>query len=100
MEYLRAHMDQEDLSGGMVAKAVGLSPSWLSAKFKEEVGMGITEYLNNIRIQKARELLQDSDAMIYEISEQCGFASSQYFSTMFKQLTGKTPNEFRRSRKK
>ena len=93
-------MDQEDLSGGMVAKAVGLSPSWLSAKFKEEVGMGITEYLNNIRIQKARELLQDSDAMIYEISEQCGFASSQYFSTMFKQLTGKTPNEFRRSRKK
>ena len=100
VEYLRAHMDQEDLSGGMVAKAVGLSPSWLSAKFKEEVGMGITEYLNNIRIQKARELLQDSDAMIYEISEQCGFASSQYFSTMFKQLTGKTPNEFRRSRKK
>lgn len=90
---------EEELGTSMVARYVNLSPSWLSTKFKEEVGIGISEYLNSVRIQRARELLQSGDCMIYEVSEQVGFASSQYFSKIFKQITGMTPNEYRRKSK-
>lgn len=96
---IRDNLGVEDLSAGMIARQVNLSPSWLSAKFKEEVGVGISEYLNSMRIQKARQLLSETDDMIYEVSEQCGFASSQYFSKIFKQLTGMTPNEYRRKKR-
>lgn len=90
---------EEAMGVSMIAKCVNLTPSWLSTKFKEEVGMGISEYLNSVRIQHARELLQSGDCMIYEVSERTGFASSQYFSKIFKQLTGMTPNEYRRKSK-
>lgn len=99
ISYLQDNYGEEDLGVNMVAKRVNLSVSWLSAKFKEEVGMGISEYLNSIRVQHARELLRNGDNMIYEVSEQTGFASSQYFSKIFKQFTGMTPNEYRRMNK-
>ncbi|MBQ8506852.1 MAG: helix-turn-helix domain-containing protein [Clostridia bacterium] len=97
--FLQENYSMEELGIGMVAKRVNLSPSWLSAKFKEEMGMGISEFLNSIRIQHAREMLRNGDYMIYEVSEKTGFASSQYFSKIFKQFTGMTPNEYRRKSK-
>lgn len=96
INYIQKHYAREDMSTNLVAKQVNLSVSWLSTKFKEEVGVGISDYLNNIRIQKAKQLFDEQDYMIYEVAGKVGFASSQYFSKIFKQITGVTPNEYRR----
>lgn len=96
ISYLQENYAMEELSTNLVARQVNLSTSWLSTKFKEEVGIGISDYLNNIRIQQARKLFDEQDYMIYEVAEKVGFASSQYFSKMFKQVLGLTPNEYKR----
>lgn len=85
-----------ELTACMVAQHVNLSNSWLSTKFKEEVGVGVSDYLNEFRVAKAKQLIDENDYMVYEVAEMTGFASSQYFSKVFKQYTGKTPNEYKR----
>lgn len=100
INYIQANYAEEDMSTNLVARQVNLSVSWLSTKFKEEVGVGISDYLNNIRIQKAKQLFDEQDYMIYEVAGKVGFASSQYFSKIFKQIAGVTPNEYRRMNRK
>lgn len=87
------------MSVGYVAENVGLSETWLSTKFKNEIGIGIAEYINNVRINHAKKLLMNPDVMVYEVSEQCGFASSQYFSKVFKSVVGMTPNRYQKDYK-
>ena len=94
--YIQKNYQQEELSTNFVARQVNLSTSWLSTKFKEEVGVGISDYLNSVRIHQAKKLFDEKDYMIYEVSEKVGFSSSQYFSKIFKQITGQTPNEYKR----
>ncbi len=99
MAYIKKHYYDENMSMTEVAKNVGLTNSWLSTKFKEEVGIGFAEYLNNVRVNEAQKLIDEGRYMIYEVSEKVGFASSQYFSKIFKQVTGLTPNEYKRMKK-
>ncbi|WP_333791811.1 response regulator transcription factor [Muricomes intestini] len=98
IEYIKGNYMENELSSQQIAEYAGFSPSWLSTKFKEEVGIGVSDYLNHVRVQKAKELLNQSDDMIYEVAEKTGFTSSQYFSRIFKQYTGQTPNEYKRER--
>ena len=97
LTYLKQHYSDPELNLKNVSQAVNLSTSWLSTKFKEEVGTGINEYICTMRIEKAKEILSDTDDMAYEVSEKVGFTSSQYFSRVFKELVGVTPNKFRGS---
>ncbi len=97
--YIQKNYQQEELSTNYVARQVNLSTSWLSTKFKDEVGVGISDYLNSVRIHQAKKLFDEKDYMIYEVSEKVGFSSSQYFSKIFKQITGQTPNEYKRAGK-
>lgn len=85
-----------ELSSATVANDVNISASWLSTKFKEEVGIGVSDFINNIRVTQAKKMLEQGDYMIYEVSEKVGFTSSQYFSKIFKENVGLTPNQYRR----
>ncbi len=96
--YIEEHYSDENLSSNSIAKSAGISASWLSTRFKEEVGSGVSDYISRVRVEHAKELLNDDKYMIYEVADRTGFASSQYFSRIFKQLTGLTPNEYRRNR--
>jgi len=96
IKYIQKNYSRMDLSLESIANHVNLSVSWLSTKFKDEVGVGINDFLNNLRIQKAMQMFDSRDYMIYEVAEKVGFTSSQYFSKIFKQLTGLTPNEYKR----
>lgn len=98
LEYIQNNYALVDLSTNSIAKHVKLSNSWLSTKFKDEVGVGVTDFLNSVRIQKAKQMFDQEDYMIYEIAERVGFTSSQYFSKIFKQFTGVTPNEYKRDK--
>lgn len=87
-----------ELSSASVAESVNISSAWLSTKFKEEVGINVSDYINDVRVKNAKLLLAKTDLMVYEVSELVGYTSNQYFSKVFKEYIGITPNQYRRGR--
>ncbi len=89
--YLQQHF-QEDISLPGIARFAAVSPEHFSRLFKKETGLGYREYVNQLRLQKAEQLLkQSSGASIAEIAAECGFADSNYFSVKFKKMYGVSP---------
>ncbi|MFC5407157.1 helix-turn-helix domain-containing protein [Cohnella soli] len=84
-----------DLTRDDVASNVYLTPDYLAKAFKNETGMTIKEYLNEHRIKMAKGMLIGSNASISLIATETGFDNLSYFSTVFKKLTGETPNSYR-----
>jgi two-component system response regulator YesN len=78
----------------LAADAAGLSPSRLSRLFVEETGRGFSDYLIQYRIQRAKEMLLLPDASIKQVSAACGYPDANYFSRLFKKVTGFTPTAF------
>ena len=94
-DYIRAHY-MERLQLEDVAEAFHLNRSYLSELFRDMVGKNFVQYKNEVRIEQAKTLLTHSDKSVSEIAGLCGFENSGYFSFVFRQLTGKSPGEFRR----
>lgn len=86
---------KEEISLDIVAKKLYINPAYLSRLFKDEVGKTFTHFLMKTRVEKAKELLKESYLKIYEISEQVGYKNEKYFSRIFKDFEGITPNEYR-----
>ena len=87
---------RSDIVLDSVASFVGLHPSYLSTIFKRSEGMSVTEYINVLRINQARELLEISDYRIGEIGELCGIPDPYYFSRVFSKICGTSPSEYRK----
>lgn len=85
----------KDLTREDVAASVFLTSDYFSKVFKNETGLTIREYLNEWRINQAKQLLVESSKSISVIAMETGFDSMSYFSTVFKKLTGETPNSYR-----
>ena len=64
------------------------------------MGMTCKDFIKNYRINLAKELLQNTDLSIQQISEKTGYATVYYFSQQFKQVTGESPGNFRKKRQK
>lgn len=94
-KYLDQHYMQADLSLHMAAEHVGISTGYLSGLFKKETGTNFIEYLTNVRMEHAMELMQRTDKKNYEIAEETGFSNPHYFSISFKKYSGMSPSEFR-----
>ncbi len=88
----------EPLSLQSVASAVHVTPVWLSKLFKKEKGKTFLEYLTDIRIEKAKEMLADIKFKVYQISYEVGYKDPVHFSKLFKKQVGCTPKEYRRQR--
>lgn len=71
-----------------------LTPEYLSNLFAKETGMTFSNYLKKIRIEKAKELILDSDMKIYEIACAVGYPDQKYFSRVFKEYTGVSAKQF------
>lgn len=78
-----------------IASAIGLSPSYLSAVFKQIEGVGLKEYVISQRIEAAKNLLMYSDSDIGIIATYVGFCSQSHLGKMFRSHTGMTPLTFR-----
>ncbi len=94
LNYITEHY-MEKLTLKQVAGAVNVSQAYFSKLFKEEMQQTFTEYLTNLRIGFAKELLRQTRLPILDVAMHVGFESQQYFSTVFKQKTGTTPNAYR-----
>lgn len=98
INYIKSNCNR-DLSLSEVADRVNLNPSYFSRLFKEETGTQFVEYVRIAKMDLAKELLKSSNKKIYEICEDLGFLNVQYFSTVFKNTVGMTPNEYKKSGK-
>lgn len=78
-----------------IANALQISENHISRVFNKSVGVSIPDYINNVRIEKAKDLLGNTNGKIYEIAEQVGFSSVAYFSTVFKKSQNCTPFEYK-----
>ena len=78
-----------------IAASAHLSPSYSSALFKESTGTSIMDYIINLRIVKACDMLKYSDRLVSEIAESVGFCDIFYFSRMFKKHMGVSPAKYR-----
>jgi len=96
--YIDKNYDQ-DLTLGQVASEIGVSYSYLSRKFKEECGQGFSDYLNQLRIKKAKKMITAGNRNIKEIVNQVGFNNYNYFFKVFKDFEGITPSEYERKNK-
>jgi two-component system response regulator YesN len=88
---------EKDITLQDIADRFYLSREYISRKFKQEYHETITNYLTKIRIEKAKELLENPHLKIYEVSFKVGYQNEKYFSKVFKKMVGLTPNEYRLS---
>ncbi|KKM12012.1 hypothetical protein SY88_05705 [Clostridiales bacterium PH28_bin88] len=88
---------RESLTLRQVARAVHLSPSYLSRLFKQVTGQSLTSYLTEVRLRTAQELLAATEATVEEVAKASGFSTPNYFCTVFRRRYGITPSAFRHS---
>lgn len=87
----------QNISRDDAASAACMSPSHFSRLMKEKFGRSFTEVLNQMRIDKSKELLMRTDKSIVQICLECGFNDQSYFTKVFQRYTGRTPREYRLS---
>ena len=86
---------KEDLNLESIAHNFNLSPYYFSRTFKEVMGCKLTDYINTIRIKKAKELLIENKMSIKEIGYTVGYSDPNYFSKVFKKYEGYSPKEYK-----
>ena len=100
VEMIRKEIENVDFNINTIANALYLTPAYFSRVFKRKMGMTCKDFIKNYRIDLAKELLQNTDLSIQQISEKTGYATVYYFSQQFKQVTGESPGSFRKKRQK
>ena len=96
IHYMNEYYSDSTLTLQKLAKMIHVSAPYLSNLFKLEKGFNFGDYLLELRMKKAMELLREESLKTYEISEQVGYSNPQYFSICFKKYTGHTPAEFKK----
>ncbi|TDL73573.1 response regulator [Rhodococcus qingshengii] len=100
IDSIRHYLDQHyasEISLTTLSALFHINSAHLSETFKHHVGLNFSDYLVNLRMKKARQLLKDKQLKIIDVSNLVGFSNSGYFSTVFKKHVGQTPLEFRNS---
>lgn len=97
IDYVARHFGEEDLSVAQIAEYLHFSPAYLNVLFKQEMKVTIKQYLSNYRLEHAKKLLGRDFDKVSQIAERCGYANGNYFAKVFKEATGMTPAEYRKS---
>lgn len=93
--YIPQHY-QEALRLEDVSTAVGFNATYFSTLFKKETGQNFMDYLTELRISKAKELLCGEELSVQDVAEQVGYRDLKYFSRLFKKLTGVSPSDYKK----
>lgn len=89
----------KELTAEVLADYIGKTPNYFSHIFKKEVGISFSKYVNKVRIDKAKELIVNSDLFISEIAQKVGYKDYIYFTQVFKKIEGYTPTDLRMGKK-
>lgn len=96
IQYIEMYLDQP-LTLNELAQSVKLSPTYLSRIFSKETGMGIPQYILELRLKKACNLIRTTDMSIEQVAKYVGFTRQSYFSQRFKDQYGATPMQYRKA---
>ena len=86
-----------DISLKKLAEKYHYNPDYLSRLLKEEMNSNYIDYVNKVRVDAAKSLIQSTDMMAYSICEKVGYKDYRYFVSVFRKFTGMTPSEFKKS---
>lgn len=95
VDYIREYYMQE-ISLSEIAQKLGISASYLSTLLNQGLGCGFTDYLNQVRIERACCYLEQNYLKNYEIAYKVGFRDEKYFSKVFKKIKGISPKDYRK----
>ncbi len=98
VKYLKLHKN-EDITSKDICKHFYCSRTYMSTQFNEHTGMSIREYINKLRAEDAKVLLKNSNLTVTEIALSIGYKDSNYFSNVFKSITGMSPLKYRKNEK-
>lgn len=98
LSYIHQHADQR-ITLPMLARHIGITESYCSKYMKQNTGLSFVEYVNAVRINRAQRLLIYTDMSIGEVMEGTGFSSIQTFNRVFRSQTGRSPTEYRQSKR-
>ena len=97
-EFATFSQERVDAVVKAIAQACEKEAERLAKMAVEETGFGISDYVKAARIERAKILLETSDSSVQEISDKLGFTTRNYFTRCFREITGKTPMEYRNHR--
>ncbi|WP_175486814.1 helix-turn-helix transcriptional regulator [Sediminibacillus halophilus] len=95
LDYIDEHY-ADSLSLGALAEHFHYNPSYLSSYFSAHFHIGFSDYLNQVRIAKAKEILVTSTATVNQVSEMVGYGEPSYFCKVFKRIEGMSPGRYRK----
>ncbi len=97
VEYIEAHYEEADLSIQKLSKIFGVNRAYVSRLLKEDTGYTFTELLTKVRIEKAKDLLDQSgpDIRIYDVAKKVGYRSQHYFARVFQKRENRSPSEYK-----
>lgn len=98
IQFIKNHYTESSLSLKSLGDYMDMAPAYLSSLFKEKNGISFSDYISELRMEKARALLISTNKKTYEIAQSVGISNPQYFSARFKQLFGETPTDYRSRR--
>ena len=93
--YMQQHY-RESLRLEDVSSAVGFNATYFSTLFKKETGQSFVDYLTELRISKAKELLCGDVLSVQDVAEMVGYSDLKYFSRLFKKATGVSPSDYKK----
>ncbi len=96
ISYLSRHLDRK-MGREEIAAFAHLQPNHLDRAFRRAYGVSPMQMLRDLRLQRARHLLESSDHTVAAIAALCGFEEAGYFTRVFRRMVGQTPGEYRRS---
>lgn len=95
--YIHEHY-AEEIGRNEIAGMFYLTPEHLAKSYKKKTGINLKDYINEYRIEKAKELLKSGERNVSDIAEAVGFDNFSYFSTLFKKITGVSPKNYKNTK--
>lgn len=95
MEFVHSHYGEVTLNVAMIAEQLGITPSYMSKLFKEQTGEALPDYINKVRLEKAKSLLRDEKLNISDAAVKVGYLNSNALIRSFKKYEGVTPGKYK-----
>lgn len=96
IDWLEENMEKEDMSLTLLAERMEMNPAYISQLFKKELGMGYHAYLNQMRVERAKQYLREGRESVTSVAYRVGFGDYRVFTKVFKNVVGETPSQYRK----